>query len=144
MASINGIDSVFWLANTGSTGLATSANRFEYISQYDISAADKSQPTFTDLQNGTVKDFTLAVTAQVDISTGGLWKKAYDSASSNQRLDIEIAPYGNATPSTTQPHIKITNAYLDGKPLLTAVANKTDKATVVLSFLCSDYQVITA
>jgi hypothetical protein len=107
---------------------------YEDILSISLEGADKGQLSFTDIQTGATKDFTMTVNVKVDLTTTGLWRAAHDAAASNASVDLIWAPFGNATATAGQPHIVASNATLDGVPALKVDANQKDKAVADVVF----------
>ncbi|MGD7734130.1 hypothetical protein ACQCX5_14400 [Propionibacteriaceae bacterium G57] len=97
------------------TGAAGAAGSYaDDLKSYDLTPADKAGDdlTFYEAAAGVGKDWTLKVTTIVSYDEGSLYKFCAENAG---EVEIVLGPWGNATPSTTQPH-RVLRATLPGKP----------------------------
>lgn len=58
--------------------------------------------TFADAAAGGAREYRLEFTAVQDAETGTLWDEVFTNA--GDTVPVTLMPYGNATPSTTEPH----------------------------------------
>lgn len=65
-------------------------------------AAESDFVTYADAASGGARDYTLNMTLAQDAATGSLWRMIWDEAGSD--VPVTVAPYGNATPTATEPH----------------------------------------
>lgn len=65
-------------------------------------AADGSQVTFGEAKAGGGRIYSLKMVMTQDLATTGLWDKIWSA--SGTTVAALLKPYGNATPSATQPH----------------------------------------
>lgn len=70
-----------------------------------IAPADAGSDTVTyaDAAAGGGTDWHLQGTAVQDATTGSLWRKVFDEAGTT--VPYVLQPYGNATPTATEPHL---------------------------------------
>lgn len=64
--------------------------------------ADSDFLTFADAAAGGARQYALNIVAAQDVATDTVWDKVWSAAGTT--VTCIVAPYGNATPSTTQPH----------------------------------------
>lgn len=69
----------------------------------DNEAADNDATTFADLTAGGSLQWFFTVEALSDYGTGSLWSYVWDNAGDDS-VTFVFKPYGNTTPSATQPH----------------------------------------
>jgi len=69
-------------------------------------ASDSDFLTFADAASGGARDYQLEFIAAQDTTTGTLWDQVFSSAGSS--VDCVLMPYGNSTPSATEPHFEFT------------------------------------
>lgn len=96
------------------------------------SAATESDfVTFADAAAGGGRDYFLDVKAVQDAETGTFWDLVW--AHTGEEVDIVVMPYGNATPSATEPHFEGTIVVRepDGD-LLGGEANRSTSARQVI------------
>lgn len=67
--------------------------------------------TFADAAAGGARDYTLNFTAVQDAETGSLWSEVFDN--SGDQVPVTVIPYGNETPSATEPHFTATAVISD-------------------------------
>lgn len=74
------------------------------ITSYLITSeeADSDVITFADAENGGGRQELLNFTAIQSLATGSFWRTVWDKTGTT--VAFTVAPYGNATPSATQPH----------------------------------------
>ena len=74
------------------------------VSRAVISSAESDADfvTFADAAAGGARDYTFGFTAVQDAETGTLWDQVWTSA--GDTVACVLKPYGNASPSATQPH----------------------------------------
>lgn len=100
--------------------------------------ADSDTVTFADAAAGGSKDWHLQGTAVQDAATGSLWRKVFDE--SGTTVPYVLIPYGNATPTVSQPHFtgEVTIAAPDGDFLGgDANASATAKLTFDIDWVCT-------
>jgi hypothetical protein len=68
--------------------------------------SDSDFVTFADAAAGGARQYRLALTAVQDAATGTIWDTIWSAAGSE--IDCVLMPYGNATPSVTEPHYTFT------------------------------------
>lgn len=68
--------------------------------------SDADFVSFADAAAGGARDYALALTLAQDAATGSLWSEIFDSAGTD--VPVTIMPYGNAIPSTAEPHFTAT------------------------------------
>lgn len=94
--------------------------------------------TFAEAAAGGARDYALAITLAQDAATGSLWTEIFDNAGTD--VAYTVMPYGNASPSATEPHFTGTCTITepDGD-LLGGEANKSNTArmTVEVAFPCT-------
>lgn len=94
-------------------------------------ASDSGFMSFAAARSGGGRDYTLQMTIAQDHADGTLWSAIWDNLGG--QVDGVYAPYGNATPSATQPHYEFTAtiAEPDGDFLGAEASDSlTDVATV--------------
>lgn len=100
--------------------------------------SDSDFVTFEDAANGGLRDYALVITLTQDAAAGSLWREIFDSAGTD--VPYTVIPYGNAAPSTGEPHFEGTATITepDGD-LLGGEANKsnTAKMTIEVTFPCT-------
>lgn len=100
--------------------------------------ADTDFLTFAEAAAGGGRDYALAITLTQDMAAGTLWTEIFENSGTD--VPYSIAPYGNATPSTSEPHFEGTCTITepDGD-LLGGEANRstTARMTVEVSFPCT-------
>lgn len=84
--------------------------------------AEDDAVTFADLAAGGAVQWFFEVEGVSDYGTGSLWKYLWDNAG-NSSVAFTFAPYGNETPSATQPHFTGTLS-LGAKPPVGGTANE--------------------
>lgn len=83
--------------------------------------ADTDAVTFAELASGTPMQWFLSLTAVADYGTGSIWTTLWDESGND--LEFVFKPYGNETPSATQPHFTGTATVL-AKPPVGGSANE--------------------
>lgn len=73
------------------------------VAKITSGAADTDFLTFADAAAGGARQYNLEINLVQDLVAGTLWRLIWDSPGSE--VDFIIAPYGNAVPSPTQPHV---------------------------------------
>lgn len=68
----------------------------------DSEDADGDATTFAELEDGTPQDWFFSITAVADYAATTFWSLLWDNA--GEEVAYVFKPYGNATPTTTQPH----------------------------------------
>ena len=106
---------------------ATAVNFSDDVSAYEMSFTDKDGDdlTFNEAASGLGQIAELKLTALISLDTSSLWQ----FADTNPGVEVEVvlAPFGNATPSSTQPHREFT-ATMPGRPTLSNEATLAAKA----------------
>jgi hypothetical protein len=64
--------------------------------------ADSDFTSFEDARGGGAREYKLVMTLAQDAAAGSLWSEVYDNV--GDTVPYVIAPYGNVTPSPTEPH----------------------------------------
>lgn len=95
------------MAAIGTRLLQVTLDSVEYsasLTNARLSSSDTSSDTttFADAAAGGGKDWSLAFTAVQDVTTASLWTKIFSA--SGTTVPMVFKPYGNATPSATEPH----------------------------------------
>ncbi len=95
------------MATAGTRLLTISVGGTEYAAQVKKSvitsqAADGDSPTFAEAAAGGAREYRLALTILQDHATTTLWDKIWSAAGTTAA--VIVRPYGNTTPSTSQPH----------------------------------------
>lgn len=88
----------------------------------DSEDADTDSITFAELADGTPQQWFFTIKAVSDYGSGSLWSKFWDSA--GDEVAYVFKPYGNATPTTAQPHFT-GNVTITKKPPLGGDAGTT-------------------
>lgn len=91
--------------------------------------------SFADADSGGGRDYAVTITLKQDAAAGSLWSEIFDNAGAD--VPYVVMPYGNATPSVSQPHFTGTCTITepDGDFLGTqANASTTARATIDVSF----------
>jgi len=130
------------LANVDKRALKITIDSVEYtgkISNGSVTAADSQNSfvTFEDAAAGGLKDWFLNLTLAQDAATGALWRKIWDETGTD--VPFELRPYGNATPTATEPHFTgtATISLPDGDVLGgDADADPTAVQTVTVQWKC--------
>jgi hypothetical protein len=96
-------------------GAGTAVNFSDDVRSFDLSYKDKddSDLTFTEAMSGLGQYAELKLTALVSFDTASLWQFAFTNPGAT--VSVVLAPYGNASASTTQPQVKF-DATMPGKP----------------------------
>jgi hypothetical protein len=78
------------------------------VSRVEITSGetDSDFVSFADAAAGGGRDYTLEFTAVQDASNASLWNEVWTNAGGE--LDVNVNPYGNDMPSTTEPHFAMT------------------------------------
>lgn len=76
--------------------------------EIDVADADSDFVTFADALAGGKKVRTLMLTFAQDHAADSLWTLMEENADTGGEVDGVYRPYGNATPSATQPHYEFT------------------------------------
>lgn len=99
------------MAGIGTRLLKITVDSTEYTAQVS-KAAFRSAPTesdfvtFADAAAGGARDYFLDVIAMQDATTGTFWDLVWSQAGAE--LEVEVMPYGNASPSVGEPHFTAT------------------------------------
>lgn len=83
--------------------------------------ADTDAVTFAELASGTPLQWFFTINAVADYGTGSLWSTLWDNA--GDTVPYVLKPYGNATPTTAQPHFTGT-CTINAKPPIGGTANE--------------------
>lgn len=112
----------------GSTEFTSEVSRCEVTS----GPADSDFTSFTDAATGGAREYAVEFTLKQDMVTTSLWRLIWSSAGTT--VAVKINPYGNATASTTEPHItaNVTITEPDGV-LLGGEANSSTSARMVVA-----------
>lgn len=65
---------------------------------------DSDFVSFAAAATGGGRTYKLGLTLAQDAAAGSLWSQIWDSAGSE--VDVVVRPYGNATPTASQPHFE--------------------------------------
>lgn len=87
-------------------GLSLTINSVEYNLDADsvvMQSEDKEDLVFADMGANGGKQWFFTISAFSDLGTGSLWRYVWDNAGTED-VAFVFKPYGNSTPSTTQPH----------------------------------------
>lgn len=84
--------------------------------------ADSDAVTFAEVSAGAAVQWFFELTATSDYGATSLWTFLWDN--SGQDVTFTFKPYGNATPTTSQPHFTGT-ANVVSKPPIGGTANET-------------------
>ena len=100
--------------------------------------AEADTVTFAEAAEGGSKDWHLQGTAVQDAATGTIWTAVFEEAGTD--VTYTLMPYGNETPSATEPHF--TGTVTIGQPdgdFLGGEANASPKArfTVDIDWVCT-------
>lgn len=110
-----------------------SVDRSNEVSKAEITAAATSSDfvTFAEARAGGGRDYALAMTIAQDHASATLWDLIWTG--SGEEVDGVYAPYGNETPTVSQPHYGFTAivAEPDGR-LLGAEANSSTTAVATI------------
>lgn len=88
----------------------------------DAEDADTDSVTFAELADGTPLQWFFTINAISDYGTGSLWDKFWQKAGDS--VAYVFKPYGNAVPSTSQPHFE-GNVTVTRKPPVGGTAGET-------------------
>lgn len=69
-------------------------------------AADESNMTFAEASAGGGREYALGIKLTQDQAASTLWSKMWDDA--GDEAAVVLKPYGNATPTASQPHWTMT------------------------------------
>ena len=83
------------------------------VVRLDNEEADNDAVTFAELSQGGGRQWFLEIEAVSDYGTSSLWAYLWDNAGTE--VEFTFKPYGNASPTTAQPHFTGT-ATLGPKP----------------------------
>lgn len=101
--------------------------------RFTSGASDSDFTSFADAAAGGSREYRLEGTAVQDADTGSIWSKIWDAAGTS--IPITLMPYGNVTPSVTEPHFTATAVVTepDGD-LLGGEANSSATAKMTIDF----------
>lgn len=68
--------------------------------------AEADEVTFAEAAAGGARSYVLALTLTQDMAAGTLWTSIFEEAGTD--VPVVIMPYGNASPSASQPHFTAT------------------------------------
>lgn len=74
--------------------------------RFTAAAGDTDFLTFAAASGGGNRDYAFAFTAAQDLAVGTLWRMMFDNP--GDEVVVTLMPYGNAVPSTTEPHVSAT------------------------------------
>ena len=76
------------------------------VSTVEIRSAESDSDfvSFADAAAGGGRTYTLALTMTQDAAAGSLWSRVWSELGTT--VDIVARPYGNATPTATEPHFE--------------------------------------
>lgn len=77
--------------------------------------ADGDAVTFAELQGGTAVQWFFEITAVSDYGADSFWSFLWDNSGAD--VAFVFKPYGNATPTTTQPHFTGTATVVSKPPI---------------------------
>lgn len=83
--------------------------------------ADEDAVTFAELAAGSANQWFFEITATSDYGSTSFWSLLWDNAGSS--VAYVFKPYGNATPTTAQPHFT-GNVTITSKPPIGGTANE--------------------
>lgn len=108
-------------------------DRSDEVSKAEIISAAKSSDftSFAEARSGGGREYSLAMTAAQDHASATLWDLIWTGAGTE--VDGVYAPYGNVTPSVSQPHYGFTAvvAEPDGR-MLGGEANSSTTAVATI------------
>lgn len=115
---------------TGSA-LGLTINGTDYwadISKYELAASDSDKDvlTFGDAASGNTATWTLKGEAVISFDTGSFWDMVW--ANAGKTVPFILAPHGNKTATTAQPHFK-GQAKIATKPPVSSEAGEDKGAT---------------
>ena len=105
------------------------------VSSYSLESedADDSALTFYDASLGGARDWTLKLTALQSTDPNSLWRWIWEHA--GEEISYTIAPHGNETPTSDQPHLT-GRCIVPAKPNLGGDAGKGNVFTFESEFSC--------
>jgi len=108
-------------------GISAAVVYSDDVRSFELTYKDKedSDLTFTEAATGLGQFAELKLTALVSFDAGCLWQ--YADANPGATVSVVVAPFGNVTPSSTQPHI-VFDATMPGRPSLSNEAVLAAKA----------------
>lgn len=86
----------------GAVGLETDRSLELSKIEFHSAPADVEFVSFSEARQGGARTYTAQLTMTQDHATGSLWREIWDNA--GDQLSGVYAPYGNASPSVSQPH----------------------------------------
>lgn len=91
------------------------------VTEYELfnDEADADVTTFEDAANGGARDHKLKLVGIQSLDVNSLWGLVWDST--GEDVAVTLAPFGNETPTTAQPHFVFT-ATVGPKPTLGGAA----------------------
>lgn len=124
MATNNRLRGKSGLHFTLKLGAGSATSYADDIKSWSIEAddADDSDLTFYEAARGLTKVYGLNLTAIVSADTGSLWRYLWTNPGAV--FTVVLGPWGNATPSASNPHLTFT-ANATGKPPLANEARVT-------------------
>lgn len=81
----------------------------------DNEDADDTDVTFADLDDGDPKQWFISLASLADYGAATVWTMLWDNAGDD--VAFVFKPYGNATPTTAQPHFTGTAKILSKPPI---------------------------
>lgn len=88
--------------------LIESVDVSDQLTNFRLTSAetDSDFVTFADAAAGGARDYAVAGTCSQDADADSFWSYMFDAA--GDEVDFVYKPYGNATPSLTEPHFTFT------------------------------------
>lgn len=105
------------------------------ITAYDINNEEKDQDvtTFCDVEEGDDRDFFLTVTLTQSLQSTSFWRYLWENAGTED-VAFTVAPHGNETPTSDQPHFIGTLTIPTAVPNLGGEAGKDNDFTSEVTF----------
>ena len=103
------------------------------VSKVAITSAESDSDfvTFSEAAAGGKRDYKLALTAVQDHESGSIWDQIFTAAGST--VAGVYIPYGNTTPSATQPHFTFNAVIAEPEgDFLGGEANKSSSARMII------------
>lgn len=106
--------------------------------RFTSGGADTDFLSFAQANAGGSREYRLQGTAAQDLVVAALWRITYESP--GDEIAVVLMPYGNATPTATEPHVSATcivaepdGDWVGGE----ANASPTSRMTFELNWLCT-------
>jgi hypothetical protein len=77
-----------------------------FTAQVNSGETDNDEVTYAEAAAGGGREYVLALTMTQDMANTSLWYQVFSAAGTD--VDITLMPYGNTTPTATQPHFTMT------------------------------------